>query len=75
MKNPKKVLEKNPDKIAWCFLSLNPNAIQLLKQNPDKIAWFSLPMNPNAVFKKRDVSVLWILRFSVSWISRSHFEV
>ena len=33
------ILEQNPDKIYWEYLSLNPNpnAIQLLKQKLDKI--------------------------------------
>ena len=31
------LLEQNPDKIDWFWLSLNPNAIDLLEKNQDKI--------------------------------------
>ena len=37
------------DKIDWCELSRNPNAITLLEQNPDKISWCELSLNPNAI--------------------------
>ena len=33
------MLEANPDKINWEYLSLNPAAIHLLKANPNKIEW------------------------------------
>jgi hypothetical protein len=54
---------KNPDKIAWFFLSLNPNAIHLLEKNPNRIAWSSLPMNPNAIklLKKFQDHIQWRL--------------
>jgi hypothetical protein len=32
-----------------CFLSENPNAIELLKENQDKIDWERLSGNPNAI--------------------------
>ena len=35
------------DKIDWCYLSENPNAIHLLERNIDKINWFLLSSNPN----------------------------
>jgi hypothetical protein len=31
------LLEPNPEKINWQFLSENPNAIHLLEANPQKI--------------------------------------
>ena len=40
---------KNPDKIGWSWLSLNPNAIELLEENTNKIDWFYLSFNPNAI--------------------------
>ena len=43
------MLEKNPDKIYWINLSLNPNAIHILEQNQDKIYWEYLSINPNAI--------------------------
>jgi len=56
--NGLELLKKNPDKINWFYLSVNPNAIQLLqenknaikllKENPDKINWFQLSANENA---------------------------
>ena len=43
------ILEKNPNKINWYFLTLNANdkAIQLLKENPNKIIWNLLSLNTN----------------------------
>ena len=38
---------RNPDKIDWCYLCKNPNAIHLLEQNPDKINWAVLSRNPS----------------------------
>ena len=43
------LLEANPDKIDWYYLSGNPNAIHLLEANPDKIDWYHLSTNPNAI--------------------------
>jgi hypothetical protein len=43
------ILERNMDKIYWCWLSSNPNAISLLENNPDKIYWNFLSRNPNAI--------------------------
>jgi hypothetical protein len=37
------------EKINWCHLSMNPNAIHLLEQNPEKIVWRFLSLNPNAI--------------------------
>jgi hypothetical protein len=42
-------LEKNLDKINWCNLSRNPNAIPLLEKNIDKIDWYNLSNNSNAI--------------------------
>jgi len=41
------LLEKNPDKIDWYWLSGNPSegAIQLLEKNQDKIYWEALSQN------------------------------
>ena len=41
------MLKKNQDKINWCWLSQNPNAIEILKENQDKINWFAFSSNPN----------------------------
>jgi hypothetical protein len=41
------LLEKNPDKIDWRSLSLNPNGIHLLEANQDKINWEWLSENPS----------------------------
>ena len=41
------MLEANPDKIKWGFLSENPNAIHLMEQNPEKIIWIDLAKNPS----------------------------
>ena len=41
------LLEKNPDKIVWDYLSANPNGISLLEQHPEKINWYDLSKNPN----------------------------
>ena len=43
------LLEKNPEKIEWDWLSMNPCAISLLEQNPEKIEWSHLSLNPCAV--------------------------
>ena len=43
------MLEQNPDKIVWKYLSRNPNAMHLLEQNQDKINWEYLSTNPNAI--------------------------
>ena len=43
------LLEKNLDKVDWCWLSGNPNAIHILEKNLDKINWEMLSMNPNAI--------------------------
>jgi len=43
------LLEKNPYKIDWDFLSMNPNAIHLLEKNPEQINWGALSENPNAI--------------------------
>jgi hypothetical protein len=47
------LLEQNPDKIDWEWLSQNPAAIHLiskaLEQNPDKIYWQWLSYNPAAI--------------------------
>ena len=37
------------EKLVWCWLSLNPNAIHLLEKNQDKINWSWLSLNPNAI--------------------------
>jgi hypothetical protein len=43
------LLEQNPDKNDWLWLSSNPSALRLLEQNPDKINWRWLSGNPNAI--------------------------
>jgi hypothetical protein len=39
----------NINKLDWCWLSLNPNAIELLQENKNKINWDVLSLNPNAI--------------------------
>ena len=41
------LLNANPTKINWEFLSMNPNAINLLKMNQDKIKWRYISYNHN----------------------------
>jgi hypothetical protein len=43
------MLEKNLDKVNWCYLSGNPNAISILEKNMDKVYWNGLSYNPNAI--------------------------
>jgi len=45
--NAMHILEKNPDKIHWYWLSTNPSAVHLLKNNLDKIDLDMLSQNPN----------------------------
>ena len=70
------LLEKNPNKISWIWLSGNPDlsyAIPLLEKNLDKIDWYNLSMNPNAIYilKKHPMKINW------EWISMnpSIFEI
>ena len=42
-------MKANPQKIAWNYLSANPNAIELFEENPDKINWYYFSQNP-AIF-------------------------
>lgn len=43
----KPLFQNNIDKIDWCLLSTNPNAVDLLKKNYRKIKWVWLSRNPN----------------------------
>jgi hypothetical protein len=56
LENKRKILlEWIPiNKIDWCWLSLNPNAIHLLEQNKDKIDWCNLSKNPS-IFKDEPI--------------------
>ena len=47
--NAIEILMKNPDKIDWEFISLNPSAIKIIKENLDKIDWNLLSSNRNAI--------------------------
>ena len=53
----------NEEKISWCELSRNPNAIDLLERNPEKIHWFWLSQNPNAtrLLEKNPEKICWSL--------------
>ena len=42
-------VEENQNKLDWCSISENPNAIRLLEQNPGKINWYCLSLNQNAI--------------------------
>ncbi len=42
-------MENNLDKINWCNLSANINAIHILEKNLDKIDWNNLSRNINAI--------------------------
>jgi len=57
------LLEANPDKIYWNFLSANPAAIHLLEKNPDKIDWNYLSMNP----AERAMHLLEINLDKINW--------
>ena len=64
--NAIKLLKNYPDKIDWCSLSSNPDAIQLLKTKyPDKIDWncLSLNRNPEAIklLKQNPNKINWEL--------------
>ena len=48
------LFKKNPDKIDWHLLSLNPAAIHLLEQNPNKIDWHGLSANTSAIHLIRE---------------------
>ena len=37
------------DKVNWCFLSGNPNAIHILEKNLHRVDWWYLSENPNAI--------------------------
>lgn len=43
------ILEANPDKISYSYLSRNPNprALELLKEHPEKIDWVAVCLNPS----------------------------
>ena len=62
-KNPNAIslLNKNYNKINWCFLSQNYNALHLLLENPDKICWECLSANPSAIdlLKKNQDKIDW----------------
>jgi len=58
------LLEQNPDKIVWFYLSYNPNAIKLLEQNPDKIIWEKLSTNPSIFELDKDAMRLQIKDFA-----------
>ena len=47
-KNPAAIhlLEQNPEKINWHYLSQNPAAIHLLEKHPEKIDWSWFSSNP-----------------------------
>ena len=55
------LLEKNPEKINWRYLSLNPNASQLLEKNLEKISWKELSRTSNAVdlLEKNPEKISW----------------
>ena len=42
-------VSNNFDKLVFCTLSRNPNAIHLLEKNMNKIEWNWLCLNPNAI--------------------------
>jgi hypothetical protein len=43
------ILEKNPDKVDWNYLSRNLNAIHILEKNLGRVDWKCLSKNPNAI--------------------------
>jgi hypothetical protein len=50
----REILQSNPHKINWYYLSRNPNAIDILEANPDKINWKGLSINSNAIHLLRE---------------------
>ena len=57
------MLEKNPEKIDWGYLSSNPNAIELLEKNQEKIDWKMLNFNPKGIdlLKANPEKINWIM--------------
>jgi hypothetical protein len=55
------LLEKNPTKINWDFLSSNPSAIHILEKNMDKIKWDGLSVNSSAIhlLEKNPENIFW----------------
>ena len=43
------ILQLHPNKVNWCKLSFNINAISMLEKNQDKISWHNLSYNFNAI--------------------------
>ena len=69
---PYKLLDwVSKDKLDWCWLSKNPNAITLLEKNPDKIYWRRLSYNPNAIhlLEKNINKIDW--KIDWYWLSRN----
>jgi hypothetical protein len=57
------ILEKNLDKINWCYLSANPGAIDIIEQNLDEIVWDYLSLNKAAthLLEKNLDKVDWVV--------------
>ena len=53
------LLEKNPDKADWLWLSLNINAMHLLQQIPSKINWRLLSSNASIFIKTVNYKFLY----------------
>ena len=56
-------MEQNQDKINWCELSGNPNAIHLLEQNQDNIDYsWGLSINKSAIhlLEQNQDKINWI---------------
>ena len=64
-------IEKMSDKIDWCHLSKNINAISMLENNLDKVNWIWLSNNINAIhiFEKNLDKVDWF------YLSRSPIAI
>jgi hypothetical protein len=50
-----------PEKLDWCWLCENPNAISLLERNEDETYWDVLSRNPNAIplLEKNADQIVW----------------
>jgi len=61
------LLEQNPDKISWYFLSANPSkcAMRLLENNQDKIHWQFLSGN----YSKHAIQLLEKIQDKIVWFS------
>ena len=59
--NAIELLQANPNKINWFYVSENPNAIELLKANHNKIDF------PNLSYNKNAIELLKVNNYKINW--------